>query len=84
MIGFGVKAIFVYKGLTRNPEIGNTHVCVLPNTWRLGGVRDTKFGTKVSNKMLLSAAKCITTFTVSELLRKNKQGGGGNNPPHPD
>ena len=42
--------------LTRNPEIGN--VCVLPNIWRLGQVTDTKFGTNVSNKMLLNTAKC--------------------------
>ena len=26
--------------------------------WRLGQVEDTKFGTNVSNKMLLNAAKC--------------------------
>ena len=49
--------IFFYKGLTRNPEIGNTSVWVLPNIWRLGWVMDTKFGTNVSNKMLLYAAK---------------------------
>ena len=49
---------FVYKGLTRNPEIGNTPAWVLPDIWRLGPVRDTKFGTNVSNKMLLNAAKC--------------------------
>ena len=29
----------------------------MPNIWRLGQVRDTKFGTDVSNEMLLSAAK---------------------------
>ena len=49
--------IFFYNGLTRNPEIGNTSVWVLPNIWRLGQVMDTKFGTTVSNKMLLNAAK---------------------------
>ena len=26
---------------------------------RLGRVRDTKFGTNISNKMLLNAAKCL-------------------------
>ena len=56
--GSGVMTIFCYKGLTRNPEIGNTPVWVLPNIWRLEGVRDTKFGTNVSNEMLLNAAKC--------------------------
>ena len=29
----------------------------LPNIWRLGQVRGTKFGKDVSNKMLLNAAK---------------------------
>ena len=46
------------KRLTRIPEIGNTPVWVLLNIWRLGRVRNTKFGTSVSNKMLLNPAKC--------------------------
>ena len=49
---------FFFKGLARNPEIGNNLVLVLLNTWRLGQVRNTKFGKKVSSKMLLNAAKC--------------------------
>ena len=49
--------IFFYKGLTRNPEIRNTSVWVLPNIWRLGQIRDTKC-TNVFNKILMSAAKC--------------------------
>ena len=50
----------------------------LLNIWRLGRVRDTKFGTNVSNKMLwmLQNAK-VTAFIVSELLRENQQGVGG-------
>ena len=56
--GSGVKAIFLYKGLTRNPKIGNSPVWVLPNIWRLAPVRDAKFGTNVSNEMLLNVAKC--------------------------
>ena len=51
--GSGIMIIFFYKGLTRNPEIGNTPVWALPNIWRLGQVIDTKFGTSVSNRMLL-------------------------------
>ena len=51
------QQIFFYKGLTRNPEIGNTPVWALPNIWRLGQVMDTKFGTNVSNKLLLNATK---------------------------
>ena len=43
--------------MTRNLEIGNTPVWVLPNIWRLGQVGDTKFGANGSIKMLLNAAK---------------------------
>ena len=53
----GIMTIFFYKGLTRNPEIRNTPIWVLPNFWRLGQVMDTKFGTNVSNRMLLNVAK---------------------------
>ena len=49
--------IFDYKGLARNPEIGNISVGVLPNIWRLRQVRYAKFGTNSSNEMLLNAAK---------------------------
>ena len=56
--GSGIMTIFFYKGLTRNPEIGNTLVWVLPNIWRLGWVRDTKFGTNISNEMLVNVAEC--------------------------
>ena len=59
MTGSEVMTIFVYKGFTRNPEIRNTSFWVLPSIWRLGQVRDTKFGTNVSNKRLLNAAKCL-------------------------
>ena len=56
--GSRVMTISFYKGLTRNPEIGNTPVWVSPIIWRLGRVRNTKLGTNVSNKMLLNTAKC--------------------------
>ena len=55
--GSGIMTIFFYKGLTRNPEIGNTPVWVFPNIWILGRVMGTKFGANVSNKLLLNAAK---------------------------
>ena len=48
----GVMTILFYKGLTRNNEIANTPVWVFPNIQRLGQVRDTKFGTNVSNTIL--------------------------------
>ena len=69
----GIMTIFFYKGLTRNPEIGNTPVWDLPNIWRLGQVIDTKFGTNIFNKILLNAAKFrVTALTVFELLREKK------------
>ena len=38
---------------------------------------DTKFGTNVSNRKLLNAAKFqVTPFTVFELLKENQQDGG--------
>ena len=55
--GSGIMTIFFYMGLTRNIEIGNTPIWVLPIIWRLGRVMDTEFGTNLSNKMLLNAAK---------------------------
>ena len=54
----GVMTISFYKGLTRNLEMGNIFVWVLPNIWRLVRVTDTKFGRNVSNKMLLNVIKC--------------------------
>ena len=46
-------SLYFYKGLTRNSEIGNTPVWVLPSICILGQVRDTKFGIDVSNKIWL-------------------------------
>ena len=46
--GSGVMIISFYKGLTWNPEIGNTPIWVLPNIWRLGRVKNTKFGSNIS------------------------------------
>ena len=67
----GIITVFFYKGLTRNPEIGNIPVWFLPNIWRLGKVMDTKFGTNIPNKILRNAAKFrITALTASELLRE--------------
>ena len=54
----GVTKILACKGLTKNLEIVNTPVWVLPSILRLGQVRDSKFGSNVSNKMLRNAPKC--------------------------
>ena len=48
--GSGVITIFFYKGLTRNPEIGNTPVWVLPNICR------PKLG--IPNLARMSLMKC--------------------------
>ena len=81
--GSGVMTIFFYKGLTRNPEIGNTPVWVLPNIWRLGRVRDTKFGTNVSNEMLLNAAKCQGyNFDRFRVIKRKTLEWGKVTPPH--
>ena len=75
--GSGVMTIVFYKRLTRNPEIGNTTVWVLPNIWRLGRVRDTKFGTNVSNKMLLNTTKCHGySFYLFSVIKGKPTGGG--------
>ena len=68
--------IFVYKGLTRNPEIRNTPVLVLLDIWRLEQVRDTKFGMNVSDKMLLNVAKCQGECLYWFWVIKEKPTGG--------
>ena len=73
----GIMTIFFYKGLTRNPEIGNTPVWVLPNIWRLGRVMVTKFGTNVSDKILLNAAKSQGYSFYRSWVIKGKQTGRG-------
>ena len=84
MTGSGVMTIFFYKRLTRNPEIGNTPVWVLPNIWRLGRVRDTKFGTNVSNKKLLNTAKCQGyNFYRFWVIKKKPTGAVKFPSPHP-
>ena len=70
------------------PEIRkwNTPVWVLPNIWRLGQVRDTKFGTSVFNKMLLNATKCQGySFYRFWVIKGKPTGGCKITPaPHPD
>ena len=81
MTGSRVMTIFVYKGLTRNPEIGNTLVWVLPNIWRLRQVRDTKFGTTVSNKKFSNTSKCQGYSFYRFWVIKGKPAGGVKLPP---
>ena len=80
--GSGIMKIFFYKGLTRNPKIGNIRVWVLPNIWRLGRVMDTKFGTNVLNRILLNAAKLQShSFYRFWVIKGKPTGGGGELPP---
>ena len=81
--GSGIMTIFFYKGLTRNPEIGNTPVWVLSDIWRLGRVMDTKFGATVFNRMLLNAAKFQGYNFNCFWLIKRKPTGGKITPPLP-
>ena len=85
IIGSGGMTIFFYKRFTRNSEIGNNHVWVLPNNWRLGQVGDTKFGKNVSNKILLNATKCQGYSFYRFWVIKPTRGSKINPPPlHPD
>ena len=71
--------ILFYKELIRNLEIGNNSVCFLPNIWRLGQVKDTKFAKNVSNEMLMNSAKGQSYIFYWFLVNKGKltrRGGG--------
>ena len=82
--GSVIMTIFFYKRLIRISEIGNTSVWVLPNIWRLDRVMETKFGTNVSNKMLLNAAKCHGySFYHFWVIKGKPTGRGGQNYPPP-
>ena len=70
------------KGSTKNLEMRNTSIWVLPNIWRLGQVRDTKFGADVSNEMLLYAAKGQGYSFYRFWVIKGKPTGGGLKLPH--
>ena len=80
--GSRVMTIFLHKGLTRNPEIGNTPVWVLPNIWRLGQVRETKFSKNTPNEfywMLQNAT--VTAFTCFWVIKRKPKGGDKITPP---
>ena len=79
--GSRIMTLFFYKGLTRNPEIGNTLIWDLPNIWRLGRVMDTKFDT--NNRILLNAAKFQGYSFNRFWVIKGKPTGGLKLPPPP-
>ena len=73
--------VSVVSFLTKNPEIGNTPIWVLPNIWKLRRVSDTKFG---SDEMLPNPAKCqVYSFYRFWVIKGKPTGQGGNCPPPP-
>ena len=83
--GSGVMTIFVHKRLTRNQEIWDMPVWVLPDIWRLGQVRDTKFGTNVSSKRLrIVNAVRVNNFYCFWVMKAKSIVRGGETPLHPD
>ena len=71
--------VSVVSFLTKNPEIGNTPIWVLPNIWKLRRVSDTKFG---SDEMLPNPAKCqVYSFYRFWVIKGKPTGQGGNCPP---
>ena len=81
--GSGIMTIFFYKGLARNPKIGNTPVWILPNIWRQGKVMDTKFSAGVPNRMILNAAtfQGYSSYCFWVIKRKPTGVGGVKLPP---
>ena len=73
--GSRVMTFFLYKWLTRNPEIRNTLAWVLLNIADWGKL-------DISNLARMSLLKCywmlqnakVTAFSISDLLRKKQQG----------
>ena len=81
--GSGIMNIFFYKGLTGNPEVGNTpsEFCPIYGDW---SILNTKFGTNVSNRMLLNATKFQGySFYRFWVIKRKPTGGGGAKLPHP-
>ena len=63
--GSGVLTTNFYKGLTRNPEFGNTTVWVLPNICKQKRTPLIKcYGMRQNSR--------VTAFTMSELLSENQ------------
>ena len=83
LAGSGVMKIFVFKGLRQKSR--NRKYLHLSNIWRLGYVRDIKFGENFSNKELFNAAKCQPYRFSHFWVSKGKPTWGIKLPlPHPD
>ena len=70
--------IFLYKGLIRNPEIGNTpfEFCLISGDWGELGIPNLARMSLMKCFWMLKNAK-VTALTISELLRENQKGGRG-------
>ena len=83
LLDLKLRQFLFRRDLTRRPEIGNTPVWLLSNTWRLGQIRDTKFGLNIFNKKLLNDTKCqVLNFHhflsyYRKTNRGGREGGGG-------
>lgn len=69
------------RDLTRNLETENTPIWVLPNAWRLGRIRNTKFGMNGSTEKLFDAVMSFWLLNVTidfEILGEDQQGGWNN------
>ena len=65
--------IFIYKGLTRNSEIGDTpEINPISGDWDEVGIPNMAPMSVIKCYWMLQNAR-ITAFTVSELLRENQQ-----------
>ena len=76
--GSGIMTVFFCKGLTRNPEIENAPVRVLPNIWRWDELW-------IPNLARMSLTECywmlqtsrVTAFSVSWVIKGKPTGGKG-------
>ena len=84
MTAFGVMTIFAHKGLTRNPEIGNTpsEFCPVSEGWGELGRPNLARMYLIKYYWTLQNIR-VAAFTVSELLRENQQDGCGKIIPPP-
>ena len=69
--------------MTRNLEIRNSTVWILPNIWRLEKVRVTKFGTNVFHEILPDTAKYQGYSLYRLCVIKGKSTWRGRNYPFP-
>ena len=81
--GFGIMAIFFYKGLTRNPEIGNPfEFCPISGDWDELWIPNLARMSLIECYWMLQNSR-FTAFTVFVLLWEHQMGGKITPPPPP-